>query len=59
MKALWFSDMSLWVIFPNLLVKTLEKILKIQLMRLIGLKFFISLASSTFGMRVNIAKFSL
>jgi hypothetical protein len=36
--------MSLLAILPSLMVKTFEKILKLQLQRLIGLNFFIDLA---------------
>jgi hypothetical protein len=40
-------------------VRTFEKILKLQLQRLIGLNFFVDLAPSSLGIRVIKAKFSL
>jgi hypothetical protein len=43
----------------NLLVITFVKILKMQLSKLKGLFFLISLASSSLGIKVIIAKFNL
>jgi hypothetical protein len=44
MKAVWFGEISLSMILISLLFKALLKILKLQLIRAIGLNFFISVA---------------
>ena len=59
MEALGYGEINLLIIFLSLSVNTLEKILKLQLIRIIGLKFLMDLASSTFGIRESIAKFNL
>ena len=43
----------------NLKVRTFEKILKLELIRLMCLKNFMLLALSTLGIKVNMAKLSL
>jgi hypothetical protein len=59
MKAVRCGEISLLEIFPSLRVRTLEKILKLQLHRLIGLYFFIDLAPISLEIRVRRAKFNL
>lgn len=58
-KAVWFGEISLSAQGLNLLVQALEKILKLQLVKAIGLYFFNEVASGSFGMRVSMEKFNL
>jgi hypothetical protein len=51
--------MSLSISLASLFVKTFVKILKEKFSKLMGLNFFIDLASFSFGIRVIIAKFNL
>jgi hypothetical protein len=59
MNAVWFGAINSHNINPNLLVKTLVKILKMQLSRLIGLNFVIVVASASLGIKESTAKLSL
>jgi hypothetical protein len=59
MKADWYWEISLPIILASLLVRTFQKILKLQFNRLMGKIFFMDLASFSFGIRVIIEKLSL
>jgi hypothetical protein len=59
MKAVWFWEIILLPIGVILLVIGFVMILRLQLHKLMGLNFFISLASGSLGMRVMIAKLIL
>ena len=58
-RVLWWGEINLPAISRSLRVITLEKILKLQLHKLMGLNFFILLAFSFLGMSASKAKFSL
>jgi hypothetical protein len=58
MNAVWLGAIRKSITNPSLLVRTLEKILKIQLIKLIGLNFFMEVAPGSLGIRDKMAKFS-
>jgi hypothetical protein len=53
MKADWFIEVLIPMIKASLLVRTLAKELKEQFNKLIGLNFFIELASGSFGIKLE------